>query len=65
MSKVKDKKLVVDYDSRTIIITNTITVQDISSIISELTNLERQQDDWPRSTDIEWTVVISDNVSQN
>ena len=65
MSKVKDKKLVVDYDSRTIIITNTITVQDISSIIRELANLERQEDNWPLSPYIEWTVVISDNVSQN
>ena len=57
MSKVKEK-FALDLESKTIYITNTVTVQDIASLINPLIECERKQDGWPSVEQINWIVVV-------
>jgi len=62
MSNVKDK-VVFDVETKTIYITNTVTVADISSLVNPMMEFERGQDDWPNAEHIQWNVVVKPNNS--
>ncbi len=62
MSEVKDK-LVIDTESKTIYITNTVTVEDIASLVNPLMESERNQNGWPNVKNINWTVIVEPNNS--
>ena len=54
-------KPLIDYDLKTIEITNKIKVRDLSFLIGPLANYERTQDNWPDVPDLEWTVIVKNN----
>ena len=60
MSKDNVSPIVVDYDLKTIKITNTIKLQDLAFIITPLADFERTQDDWPNTPDLRWTVIVKE-----
>jgi len=60
MSKDNESPIVINYDLKTIEITNTIRVQDLSFLIGPLANYERTQDDWPNVPDMRWTVIVKE-----
>ncbi len=62
MSEVKDK-VAFDIETKTIYIANTITVADISTLVNPMMDFEREQDSWPNSEHIQWTVVVKPNNS--
>ena len=59
MSK-NDSAIVIDYDLKTIEITNTIKLRDLSFLIGPLADYERMQENWPDVPDVRWTVVVKE-----
>ena len=60
MSKDDDSPIVINYDLKTIEITNTIKLQDLAYIIGPLAKFERTQEDWPDTPDFRWTVIVKE-----